>query len=560
MYQYFNRTCTFFLLLLVCFVSCKNKKAEQVSEKIVKAADINDAISLYIANVFSDDNTKKQKLNDSISLSCYNVLGSYYKQNEYKPIWSNKKIWTKQARSLIVYLDKAILQGLYKEDYTYTKLKNIHSILENDSLNKATQIMWGNAELMMTDALVGILNDLKQGRLLPDSIAWKNDTSKYKNFFATNINKIKDGEVLDSVLEKVQPQHKGYKELKSGIKFFVDSMDNRSYTYVDFPYKDSLVFIKSLRKRLGESGVILELNADSFALVTAIKNYQKKTGLTVDGKIGTSIIKKMNTSDKQKLNFIAITLDKYKLLPEKMPSKYIWINLPSYFLKVWDTDTLALESRIICGKQSTSTPMITSAISDIVLYPTWTVPSSIIAKEMLPGLKRNPNYLARKGLYLLDGKGGRVNPSSINWFKYNKGIPYRIQQGSGDGNALGIIKFNFSNPFAVYLHDTNQRYLFKNGMRSLSHGCVRVQEWQKLADYLVRNDSINLKKSDTLRYNTDSLRNWLTLKSNRTLLLKNKVPLFIRYFSCELVNGSIKFYDDIYNQDRDLKQKYFAKK
>jgi L,D-transpeptidase YcbB len=268
----------------------------------------------------------------------------------------------------------------------------------------------------------------------------------------------------------------------------------------------------------------------------------------------------MNTNDRQRFNIIALTLDKYKLLPEVMPSKYIWVNLPAYYLKLYDNDTIALESRVIVGKPATPTPIITSDITDIVLYPTWTVPTSIISKDMLPGLKRNSNYLARRGLYLLNGKGKKIDAGAINWDKYTKGIPFRIQQGSGDGNALGVVKFNFNNPFAVYLHDTNQRYLFKNGVRCLSHGCVRVQEWRKLANYIVRNDSLNLKQGDTLLCNTDSITNWMAEKRNRRIDVVNKLPLFIRYMGCELVNGSIKFYDDIYYEDRDLKQKYFANK
>lgn len=179
---------------------------------------------------------------------------------------------------------------------------------------------------------------------------------------------------------------------------------------------------------------------------------------------------------------------------------------------------------------------------------------------MLPGLKRNTNYLSRKGLYLLNNDGDRIDPATVNWARYSKGIPYRIQQGSGDDNALGVIKFNFNNPYSVYLHDTNQRYLFKNSVRSLSHGCVRVQEWEKLANYIVRNDSILAKKTDTLKYNTDSVRNWIANKERHKIDVKNRIPLFIRYFGCESVKGIIRFYDDIYGDDRALAQKYFSGK
>jgi len=135
--------------------------------------------------------------------------------------------------------------------------------------------------------------------------------------------------------------------------------------------------------------------------------------------------------------------------------------------------------------------------------------------------------LARKGFSLVDSKGNEVDPYSVDWSKYSKGIPYRVVQGSGDANALGIMKFVFSNKYSVYLHDTNQRYLFGNAMRSLSHGCVRVQEWEKLAYYILRNDSLNAGSSGYTKI--DSLKTWLQKKQKRSIAVRNKIPVYIRY-------------------------------
>ncbi|WP_462220801.1 L,D-transpeptidase family protein [Ferruginibacter sp.] len=268
----------------------------------------------------------------------------------------------------------------------------------------------------------------------------------------------------------------------------------------------------------------------------------------------------MNVTDAERFKRIAITLDRYKQLPAKMPEKYIWVNLPGYYLWVVQKDTIVLESKVICGKPDTRTPLLNSAITDMVTYPTWTVPNSIITKQYLPKLKNNPGYLARLGLKLVDSKGETVDAYGVNWSKYTKGIPYKVMQNSGDNNALGIFKFNFNNPYAVYLHDTNQRYLFKNSSRALSHGCVRVQEWEKLAFFIARNDSINISSSDTLKYNTDSIKNWIANKEKHRIDVRNKIPIFIRYFSCEGKDGKIKFYDDIYGEDKVLREKYFANK
>ena len=551
---------SFIFILLSCCISCKNKHGSKDRNNVINPSEMNAQVKLVIDNILNTAEKNEYKLKDS-SLLTYNAfLKNYYFNTGYEPIWSSKQEWLPQAALLVKYIENAGLQGLYKEDYHFVKLINIKSVLDIDSIKKMDAVLWANADLLMSEAYAGLLKDLRQGRLLPDSLSWRNDSAKFRIFFAPNFDRIKNGEHLNNILEAVQPQHAGYKSLKKTLQKFIDSMDTRTYTYLVYPYKDSIGFLKLFKKRMNEAGIVIPINADSFQLTSAIKQYQKTKGLTADGKIGNNVIKNLNLTGKQKFNTIAITLDKYKLLPEVMPPKYIWVNLPAYHLKVWSADTIVLESKIICGKPNTPTPILTSAISDLVLYPTWTVPTSIISKEMLPGLKRNTSYLARKGLYLLNGKGEKINPANINWAKYTKGIPYRIQQGSGDGNALGVIKFNFKNPFSVYLHDTNQRYLFKNSVRSLSHGCVRVQEWQKLANFLIRNDSMNLKRNDSMHYNTDSIINWIAHKEKHTIEVKNKMPLYIRYFSCENINGSIKFYDDIYGEDKDLKQKFFAGK
>ena len=196
----------------------------------------------------------------------------------------------------------------------------------------------------------------------------------------------------------------------------------------------------------------------------------------------------------------------------------------------------------------------------MVTYPQWTIPESIIKKDILPGLKKDPGYLASKGFNLVNNKGDVVDPYTIKWAKYTSGIPWKIMQGSGDDNALGVLKFNFNNPYSVYLHDTNERYLFQNSERDLSHGCVRVQKWEELAFYIARNDSLNKTKEQRLAYNVDSIKTWLANKDRKRIIVKNRLRLYIEYFSCEARDDKIIFYPDIYNDDEALAEKYFANK
>lgn len=503
------------------------------------------------------------KIDDSTRLQMAEVVQAFYSQREFDKTWCRNKTWQPLADSLYGFIEKAELQGLFPKDYHFVQLKQIKYTVDKDSLKKTGEALWTKAELLMTDGLMHVMQDLKQGRLQADSLGLYKKAGMAEQFFVKNANLILEQKKLTPVLESLQPKNLGYRELKKGIARFLDSMDRRTYTYVNYPFKDStdsVRFVKTLQKRLHESGC-MELTAkrpDSAMLMAGVKKYQQQKGIKADGKITAALMRTINTNDVERFKRIAITLDRYKQLPEKMPERYIWVNLPGYYLEVWDHDTLVMQSKTIVGKAATRTPELNSTISDMVTYPTWTVPTSIIAKEMLPGLKRNPNYLARRGYKLLNGKGQPIDASSINWAKYSKGIPFRIQQGSGDGNALGVFKFNFDNPFAVYLHDTNQRYLFKNGSRALSHGCVRVQDWEKLAYYIARTDSVLAKPADSLEYNTDSIKNWLAAKKNRRMDVKVKIDLFIKYFGCEGQGGKVKFHEDIYGEDKALREKYFA--
>ena len=546
-------------LLLLSFTACKNKVHLKNKEMVEDVAEMDDKVKANIENIIAASAVGDQ-LYDSTPLSYYAALKYLYEQNMYKSFWSSRKKWNHNATKLIAFLDTAAKNGLYKEDYHYDELIKIKNILDTDSVKQTDAVLWANADVLLSDAFTGLLKDLKQGRLVADSSSYKYDTAKYRTFFNKNFEESDHGQTVENILEEVQPKHREYSLLKAALKKFSDSMDFKKYTYLKYPDKDSMAFLQAFINRMKEEGFIIPKDVDSLKLTTILKKYQSSNGLISDGKIGKSVVQKLNLTDRQKFTIIAITLDKYKLLPERMPDKYIWVNLPSYYLKVWSADTIAFSSKIICGKPATPTPHITSAINNLVLYPTWTVPNSIIKKDMLPALKKNAAYLSKKGLYLLNGKGEQVNAATINWAKYTKGIPFLIQQGSGDDNALGVIKFNFENPYSVYLHDTNQRYLFKNSIRSLSHGCVRVQDWQKLANFIVRNDSMNWKKTEMMPHNTDSISSWIAQKEKHIVYVKNKIPLFIRYFGCEPVNGFIKFYDDIYNEDKALKLKFFAAK
>ena len=551
------------VLLFSCHGGHPTKPVTLVSDP----ANMNQQTGKQIRILLDSALKSNGRIDDSTKLSFHEVVNSCYDRRSFEPIWISREAWSPLADSLYRFIGQSELAGLFPNDYHYRNLCSLRDKLDRDSLKRLDVALWARADIMLTDGFMHVIKDLKLGRLQPDSVTLNKDSTLAENFFLTTLSELLSKKQLSSLLRSLEPKHRDYWDLRNSIKPFIDSMDRRVYTYVTYPYrrgdtKDSLNFIKALQERLTESGV-MNYSAhlpDSAQLKDAIRRIQKQKGMAADGKVTGTLIRILDINDKERFKRIAITLDRYKQMPEKMPVRYIWVNLPGFYLKVIDHDSVALESRIICGKPETRTPLLNSQISDMLTYPTWTVPNSIIVKSYLPKLKNNPNYISKIGLKLVNRKGETVDPGSIVWRKYSKGIPFKVMQNSGDNNALGVFKFNFNNPFSVYLHDTNQRYLFKNANRALSHGCVRVQEWQKLAFYIARNDSINSGSKEALKYTADSIRQWIALKERHRIDVKTPVPIYFRYFTVDGRKGKILFYDDIYGEDRLLRDKYFANK
>jgi murein L,D-transpeptidase YcbB/YkuD len=551
------------LLLCVLLFSCHHKKSSKqiVSspEKMDKTVEENIQDELEYAL----DNGGRTE--DSIELQYLHPVNSFYIANKYQNIWSHQEKWDPLADSMYSFIQNAALYGLFRKDYHYKELSVLRDTLQKDASNKKDATLWTNADLLLTDAFMHITKDLKLGRIPVDSVFAKSaDSVITDSFYAATLSKVIDKKQVATVFNSLEPKYRGYWNIRNNIRSFLDSMDLHKYTVVPYPYNvksktDSVSFVKVLQQRLYESHCISFVDSlPTFRLLdTAIKQFQIKKGLKPDGVISSALISVMNQNDIDRFKSIAITLDRYKHMPDSIPARYIWVNLPSFVLHVWDHDTLAFESKIICGKPTTPTPLLTGNITNMITYPTWTVPNSIIVKQYLPKLKVDPNYLNKLGLHLINKTGDVIDPTTVDWKKYKMGIPYNVVQGSGDDNSLGVMKFNFNNPFAIYLHDTNQRYLFKNNTRDLSHGCVRVQEWEKLAFYLIRNDSLSLKAGQKAMYNTDTVLNLLTNKEKRMLPVRNRLALYILYFTCEGKDDKLVFYDDIYGRDKKIRDKYF---
>lgn len=543
-------------ILICCFIRCGYSPSLNDKVLVTSPEEI-DTKAKEVIEGSLEENVLPALIRDSGSKKTAGLLKAIYEGTQYQLFWSSEGKFNPEADSLLKLFNNAYSYGLFPSDYNLQKLTALRAEMrQSDSINAAPDVTkWSYFDLLSTTAFVQFVKDLKVGRLLPDSVLVK-DSTLSPNYFAQQKEKFSKLPV-DSFTVALEPSLADYRRLKTALQNFLPTANLKRYTLIKT--KDSLLLPKLVYKRLAEEDslkILAVKDPDSLAISKAIAKYQKRKKLKTDGKISDALVKSLNLTDREKFIRVAITLDKYKMLPP-LPESYIWVNLPSYYMELREGDSVVLRSKIVCGKPETKTPQLTSAITDMITYPQWTIPPGIIKKEVLPALQRDPGYIQRKGFSLVDNEGNDVDPYSVKWSKYSKGIPYRVVQGSGDANALGVIKFNFNNPYAVYLHDTNQRYLFGKSSRALSHGCVRVQQWRELAYYLLRRDSL-VDSSKALP--VDSLNSWLNAKKKKYIKVHQQLPIFIRYFSCEGRNGKLVLHEDMYEEDKRIREKAFALK
>ncbi|HET6256885.1 MAG TPA: L,D-transpeptidase family protein [Puia sp.] len=540
---------------LIILVGCHGGKGKGEKDDVKVPAQMDQHVGEDLKSVLRSAADNHDKLNDSTTLMYRALEDSLYGSNGYVPIWSDKEHWRRQADSLFAFIDSSKEFGLFPTDYHYYALQFIQRILQEDTMAKRNAAIWTRADLLLTDAYFHLVKDIRQGRLSYDSVTLRKDTVLPDSVLTGSLAAALQTNSITTTLHGLEPNHPGYDSVKAYLHDFLRTAHFRKLTWLEYPYKDSATFYQALTHRLKESGYIdsAAASVDTSVLRAAIRQYQQVNKLKVSGKVTQDMVNMMNNSDWEKFKRIAITLDRYKQLPDTLPKTYVWVNLPAFTLDVVDSDSVALESRVIVGAPKTRTPLLSSEISNFVTYPQWTVPHSIIFREMLPAIKRDVTYLQKQNLIVVDDNDSVRDPTKINWRRLNKNnFPYELKQREGDDNSLGVMKFNFKNKYDVYLHDTNVRWMFDKAFRALSHGCVRVKEWRKLSDFLIRND--------TMKYHLDTLNAWIARQEKHTVWGFAKVPIFIRYFTVVGKKGKLQFYDDIYGEDRALRDRYFAEK
>ena len=302
--------------------------------------------------------------------------------------------------------------------------------------------------------------------------------------------------------------------------------------------------VQALRQRLMVSGDLpraagLSNSFDSY-VDGAVKRFQARHGLPEDGVIGEYTLKALNVSADVRLAQLNTNLVRIQAMSGDLGRRYVMVNIPAAYIEAVENNRVALRNTAIVGSISRQSPVLNSKIYEVILNPYWTAPRSIVQKDIMPLMRKDPTYLERNNIRLIDGQGNEVSPQTIDWHA-EKAPNLMFRQDPGKINAMSSTKINFHNEHAVYMHDTPQQGLFNKLMRFESSGCVRVQNVRDLSRWLLQ---------ETPGWDRQQMERVIQSRVNTPIRLVEEVPVYFVYITAwSAKDRVVQFRDDIYQRD-----------
>lgn len=485
-------------------------------------------------------------------------IRDFYRQREFHYAWiGNDGQLTEQAGNFINMMKADADDGLNDSTIISKPLRALYDtlLMEGEKFRRGDKAI-PRAELLLTAQFFAYGNKVWSGLT--------SDSAKSLEWFIPR-KKINMQSLLDSMVNRPasafeEPVNKQYKLLRDQLKKLAvlekapwDSLKASRKLYKQGERDTIVAAVKQRLHILGDLTVADSSQLFTPLLDTAIRKFQDRMGLKTDGTIQPPLLNALNVSPRKRIQQILINMERIRWVPAETPAEYLLVNIPAFKLYVYDNNKLDWSCNVVVGKPGTNTVIFSNEMKYVVFSPYWNVPPGILVHEVLPAMKRNAGYLARQNMEVVTGTGSPVNPGSLNWAKYSGGnFPYIIRQKPGGKNALGKVKFLFPNEYNIYLHDTPSKGLFGENKRTFSHGCIRVSEPQRLAEWLLRKDSAWTEKKIVAAMNGDK---------EKFITLKEKVPVYIGYFTAFVdSDGRLNFRDDVYGHDARLAATLFGAK
>jgi L,D-transpeptidase YcbB len=281
----------------------------------------------------------------------------------------------------------------------------------------------------------------------------------------------------------------------------------------------------------------VRLNAEGYgvaaedSVAAVLKRWQDRHDLDADGKIGRATFAALNVSAAERAAQIALNMERHRWLPRALGQRYVYVNVPAFRLDAYDSGQRVLSMKVVVGAEYNghATPVFSDSMRWVVFRPYWRPTTHIMKSEIFPHIATDPGYLARNDMELVRESGAKV-----------------VRQRPGVHNSLGLVKFLFPNDYDIYLHDTNQKSLFAKNVRAASHGCIRLEQPAKLAEYVLG------WSPDSVKYEMESG------KDDHTVTMTKKLPVYIVYFTAYERDGQLHFADDVYRRDDGLRTRLTA--
>ena len=494
---------------------------------------------------------------DGEPLFAARTLGKLYSENGYAPLWDRARLV-----SLIEVLKDIEDDGLRPEDY---HLKPLQALMQRPAPPPVDR---AKLDLLATDAYALVLYHLYFGKVDPVSLDpnWNFGAREIREVDA--IAYVRDAIVRNRLLgsvEAARPQHPLYKAGRESLAAYRNIAALGGWPSI--PEGPALKAgatdprVPVLRKRLSITGDLAAVGgtaattggasgatpSDLFdpTLEAALKRAQRRHRLDADGVLGPGTTRALNVPVAQRVDQLRLNLERARqVLHEiKDDGPLVVVDIAGFEVRYLEGGKRVWRTRAVVGQPFRETPVFKSMIDNIVINPTWTVPPGILAKDILPSLRRNDrSILARKRLSVIDRNGNKLNPAAIDFSRYSaSNFPFMLRQDAGPDNALGVVKINFPNPHLVYLHDTPSKSLFNETVRAFSSGCIRTERPLELAEKLL---------ADPARWNRSALDAAVAAGETRTVRLAKKVPVLIIYWTADYdEDGSVVFKPDPYSRD-----------
>ncbi|MGI9413103.1 MAG: L,D-transpeptidase family protein, partial [Hyphomicrobiales bacterium] len=467
----------------------------------------------------------------------------YYESRSFKPIWVRDNGPKTKGKRLLNVLRNAEVHGLVASDY---RVKEIEEMITSTDPRTLAEL-----DLLLSRAMIDYGRDLKAGRIEPSKFNRELNIHPQSLGAVTLLDGAEAADDIEPYLDTLAPQSPRYARLKTKLAEY-RQIDMKG-GWIEIPKGEVLKpdmedeRVSVLRDRLIQMGD-LETGAHTGlvydgTLVEGVKRFQYRHGIDQDGVIGPATLAQFNVPIDTRIEQMELNLERRRWMPAHFGDYYVFVNLADQFLKVVRHPKTIHTANVVVGKPYHRTPVFSENMKYIVVNPYWNVPRSIAVNEYLPKLKRNPGALASQNIKVL-ASGGVISPYSVDWASYTRRtFPFRLRQDPGKRNALGKVKFMFPNKFNVYIHDTPSKSLFSRSSRAFSHGCVRVQDPQALAEVLLAEQSWSKAKVGGM----------FATSRKRVVKLKQEIPVHITYLT-SWVNKDmgVHFRKDVYNRDELL--------